>query len=69
MKKVMTTQETTKENKTYVRPTMEIYPVCVECELPPSTDPNKKPDPKEDNGSGFHIGADDGGNLDDLVEK
>ncbi|WP_456103895.1 hypothetical protein [Prevotella sp.] len=26
----MTTQETTKENKTYVRPTMEIYPVYVE---------------------------------------
>ena len=34
MKKVMTTQETTKENKTYVRPTMEIYPVCVECGVP-----------------------------------
>lgn len=33
MKKVMTTQETTKENKTYVRPTMEIYPVYVECDL------------------------------------
>lgn len=30
MKKVMTTQETTKENKTYVRPTMEIYLVYVE---------------------------------------
>ena len=34
MKKVMTTQETTKENKTYVRPTMEIYPMCVECGVP-----------------------------------
>ena len=33
MKKVMTTQETTKENKTYVRPTMEIYPVYVECQI------------------------------------
>ena len=33
MKKVMTTQETTKENKTYVRPTMEIYPMCVECQV------------------------------------
>ena len=33
MKKVMATQETTKENKTYVRPTMEIYPVYVECQI------------------------------------
>ena len=33
MKKVMTTQETTKENKTYVRPTMEIYPVYIECQI------------------------------------
>lgn len=39
MKKVMTTQETTKENKTYVRPTMEIYPVYIEHALLGKSDP------------------------------
>ena len=39
MKKVMTTQETTKGNKTYVRPTMEIYLVHVEYALLKISDP------------------------------
>ena len=44
----MTTQGTTKENKTYVRPTMEIYPMCVECEIPIGPSGELKPvDPEE----------------------
>lgn len=48
MKKVMTTQETTKENKTYVRPTMEIYPMCVECEIPIGPSGDFKPENPEE---------------------
>ena len=44
MKKVMTTQETTKENKTYVRPTMEIYPMYVECQIPIGTSGSLSPE-------------------------
>lgn len=59
MKEVINIQETTREKKQYVRPQITMIPMQAEHALLAASD--KKP-------GGANIGADDGGNLDDLIE-